>query len=198
MNISSEQLTHMAFISTDTTGFSGNDELLRVTLMNIDGEVVFNKMVLTEHKTGWQDAEQLHGISPDDIEMHGISIEQIKHELTQALKNYTHVVMYNAEFHTNFLPAECLKNTKPICAMEWSIAYINNHPSYSQLSNYLKLPVLASLLEVNDSEFLRNSINNCKFTRLVWLEMIKNINRLENDMGQKFIDCVISTNDLVA
>lgn len=138
---------------------------------------------------------------------HGLSLDDIGFEVQTHLKKYSRVVMYNADFHKRFFPNYWLTDKVVICAMQWSLAYINNHPSYEHLSTYLKLPVLAALLEVdplyNDPDYdleidlewgEHTSLNQCKLIRKVWLKMAKTAYQLDNKIGFELLD---STNTLL-
>lgn len=180
---------HLAFLSTDTTGFGVDDELLRVTILDSDGNTLLNQMVVPPIKTHWNEAQLIHGISTEDIEINGIPLDELHAKIISALDGFTHVVMYNMEFHKRFIPNSALESFVGICAMEWSLPYINNHPSYAHLSNYLKLPVLAAFLDVEISDIMRDSINNCSLTRKVWLEMLRTAEKLENEVGERLLEC---------
>ena len=182
-----ENSEHLAFLSTDTTGFGLDDELLRITIMDSDGNILLNQMVFPPNKISWNEAQLIHGISTDDIEINAISLDELHEKLKSVLANYTHIVMYNADFHKRFLPSSVLENKSCICVMQWSIPYVNNHPSYAHLSAYLKLPVLAAFLDVEISDIIRNSINNCNLTRKVWIEMLRSAKHLENDVGDQLL-----------
>lgn len=182
-----ESCEHLVFLSTDTTGFGLDDELLRLTIMDSDGNILLNQMVKPSSKTTWNEAQLIHGISIDDIESNAIPMDELHEKLKTVLANYTHIVMYNADFHKRFIPTSILANKSYICVMQWSIPYVNNHPSYAHLSAYLKLPVLAAFLDVEISDVVRNSINNCNLTRKVWLQMLRCAKHLENDVGDQLL-----------
>ena len=199
------------FISTDTTGVNSDDELLGITLINANNEIVYKNLVRPVYKTSWLEAEEIHLICPGDIKIYGISTEELELDLLNVLKDYSHIIMYNADFHQKFIPKASITNQNIICAMQWSLAYINNHPEYSGASTFLKLPVLVDLLGIElyqeklyhsyfknsktsaqdilntdilntDAEVFINSTSKCLATRLVWLEMIKNHHKLEGDI----------------
>lgn len=185
-----ELMERVVFLSTDTTGFNADDELLRVTLVDSEGGIIYSQLVIPPSKTTWESAQHVHGISPEDVEINGIPFEKLHGALSGILNHYSHIVMYNAEFHKRFMPQECLRNKTIVCAMLWSLLYVNNHPSYASLSNFLKLPVLGVFLEVELAELARNSVNNCKLTRKVWLEMLSNASKLENEIGKALIKSI--------
>ena len=56
-------------IDTETTGFHpyDGDELLQVSIIDTDGNVLFDEYFKPQHRTEWKEAEQVNGISPEMV-----------------------------------------------------------------------------------------------------------------------------------
>ena len=52
-------------IDTETTGLLDNDELLQVSILSYDGDVLFNEYINPTRKKKWTKAQTIHGISPE-------------------------------------------------------------------------------------------------------------------------------------
>jgi DNA polymerase-3 subunit epsilon len=92
---------------TETTGLTpfcsgGSDEILQLAMINGEGKVVFNERVRPSGKTSWYYAEQIHGISPSDVE-HLPGINVYVPAIQQLFDEANLVVAYNYPFDERFL-----------------------------------------------------------------------------------------------
>ena len=53
------------YVDTETTGLDVNDELLCVSVLDNDGKLIYHSLVRPLHKTCWEAAQKINGISPD-------------------------------------------------------------------------------------------------------------------------------------
>ena len=110
-------MTKFLFVDTETTGVKSDDEIVEVSIVDADGEVVFTSLVKPTGKTEWPEAQAIHGIGPEDVANApaiGDMVESIR-----ALCEGATVVMYNAKFDTRFFPADTFGAVE--CAMlRWS------------------------------------------------------------------------------
>ena len=117
-------------IDTETTGLNPKkDELLQVSIIDIDGNVLFNSYFKPK-ATSWTSAERVNGISPEMVENAPKISEKIK-EINEIVYNSETIIGYNTDFDLSFLYYNGLilsENTKFIDVMtrfaeiygEWS------------------------------------------------------------------------------
>ena len=126
------------------------------TILDYEGNVLMDCLIANNKEDGnLFSSEQVlpiagfHNITQADLDERGVAPQQFYDDLTAIMSQYRQVVIYNAEFDASFLPKSALEYCKPYCEMAIAVAFINAHPSYQNISNYLKLNGVASLLEVN-------------------------------------------------
>ena len=95
-------------IDFETTGTDYNhnspdmDEILSVSIINQDGEVLLNTLCNTERKKHWYNAQRVHGISPQKVQRYP-TFKQILPRVLQILSSADFVIAYNIIFERNFV-----------------------------------------------------------------------------------------------
>lgn len=95
-------------IDTETTGFKPDDEILQVSIVDANGEKVYNQYFKPEHKQSWESAEQVNHISPTStkdkpyLKMHKETIEKL-------LDSASLIVGYNTGFDMKMLEQNGIK-----------------------------------------------------------------------------------------
>lgn len=91
-------------LDTETTGLDpeGNDEILSLSIVNLDGEVLFDELVKPERRKRWPKAAEINGITPAMVKDKKHLLEY-GDQLRELWKNISLVVGYKVEFDTNFL-----------------------------------------------------------------------------------------------
>ena len=91
------------FFDTETTGIDfEKDEILQLSIINKDGDVLFDHLIKPEHRRTWKRAEEVNGISPKMVR----SEKTFKHyynEIQDIFDDASVIVGYNTEFDINFL-----------------------------------------------------------------------------------------------
>lgn len=54
-------------VDTETTGIKNYDEVLSVSIVDIEGNTLFDELVRPVHRKSWPKAQKINGISPDDV-----------------------------------------------------------------------------------------------------------------------------------
>ena len=95
-------------IDFETTGVNYNcyspdmDEILSVSIINQDGEVLLHTLCNTERKKYWYGAQRIHGISPQDVQ--GCpTFSQILPKVLEILSSVDFAIAYNIVFEKNFV-----------------------------------------------------------------------------------------------
>ncbi len=94
--------TEILVLDTETTGFSKTDEILQLSIINGDGEVVMNEYFRPEHTRSWYYAEKVNHISPAMVEDKP-AISERKREIENILHAAKVIVGYNLPFDLGML-----------------------------------------------------------------------------------------------
>lgn len=84
-------------IDTETTGLTGRDEVLQLSIINYNGETLFDEYVKPLKKKTWAAAEKIHGISRDYVANCNNLVDYQK-QLEKIFKSHKLVVGYNLGF----------------------------------------------------------------------------------------------------
>ena len=61
-------MSKVIVIDTETTGLqAGVDEILQLSIIDGDGNTLYDKYFKPEYQTSWEEAEAVNGISPQDV-----------------------------------------------------------------------------------------------------------------------------------
>ena len=175
-------ISSKTFIVLDfkTTGFSASSSIVSCSIVDQNGNVILDNLVKSSNYNHVLPIEGFHCINEEDIRERGISEVELFAKLSEIFEQYPYIVIYNAEFDKKFIPQNIKFQIPIYCAMDISIGFINQHPSYQSIGQYLKLNCLASLLDVNTMDLdLLTSLGDAELCRRVWVEMLKPDHHLE-------------------
>ena len=96
-------------LDTETTGLNanGNDEILSLSIIDLDGTVLFDELVRPEHRKRWPKAQEVNGISPDMVKDKK-TLAEYGDQLRELWGRIDLVVGYNVSFDMGFLYASGL------------------------------------------------------------------------------------------
>lgn len=87
----------------ETTGLSSKyDEILQVSAIDQDGNVLINEYCKPKSITEWEEAEGIHNISPEMV-LDKKPFEDYVEVLTNILTNADEIIIYNVNFEKGFL-----------------------------------------------------------------------------------------------
>ena len=87
----------------ETTGLSSKyDEILQVSAIDQDGNVLINEYCKPKSISTWEEAEAIHKISPAMV-FDKKPFEDYVEILTDILTNAAEIIIYNADFEVGFL-----------------------------------------------------------------------------------------------
>lgn len=90
-------------LDTETTGLKPNgNEILSLSIVNLDGEVLFDELVKPEERKRWPKATEINGITPAMVKDKKHLLEYGE-QLRELWKNIDLVVGYNIGFDSDFL-----------------------------------------------------------------------------------------------
>ena len=108
-------------LNIETTGSDNNyptadfDEIISVSTFDENGNVLLDELCDTERKKTWDDAQKIHGISPDDVKGHP-TFSDILEDVLQILADHHCVIAHDMVYVLGFIKG-----------------YINNKPDTIEL-----------------------------------------------------------------
>lgn len=96
-------------LDVETTGLKPNDtdEILSLTIVDLEGTVLFNELVRPEKRKRWPNAQGIHGITPAMVKDKK-PLAAYREQLQELWKRIDLVVGYNIEFDSDFLYSSSL------------------------------------------------------------------------------------------
>ena len=105
----------LLFCDVETTGLSADDEVLELALVTGDEKIIFNRRFGTVARRIWTQAENIHGISPEDVN-NLQPLNCFEDQLRELTRDHD-VIFYNAAYDTKYL-GKCLDpSCRIFCAM---------------------------------------------------------------------------------
>ncbi|MBQ9317400.1 MAG: 3'-5' exonuclease [Atopobiaceae bacterium] len=162
-------------LDTETTGLhpDGNDEILSLTIIDLEGTVIFDELVRPENRKRWPKAQEVHGITPAMVKDKQ-PLSAYREQLCELWKRIDLVVGYNVEFDSKFIYSssvpfspyveefDVMKEFAPIWG-RWD----ERHNDY----RWAKLTDCAKYYEVSDFE-AHTSLGDTEATRQCFLALI--------------------------
>jgi DNA polymerase-3 subunit epsilon len=104
-------LENFLVLDTETTGLSGDDEILQLGIIDKKGRVVFDQLIRPGGKREWPGAQRVHGITPEMV----ADCFPLSHfdELFEILNGQT-VLVYNAPYDSRIF-----RQSLAICGCDW-------------------------------------------------------------------------------
>ena len=132
---------NFVIIDFETTGLNYKydspdmDEILSVSIINQDGEVVLDTLCNTERKRNWYEAQRVHGISPKDVQGYP-TFAQILPEVLEILSSVDFVIAYNINFERNYVESY-IKRTNPINLVKYHINWATDKDPMVMYKKYI-------------------------------------------------------------
>jgi DNA polymerase III epsilon subunit-like protein len=158
---------HTVYLDLETTGlYPPTDEIVEIGILAGDGSVLLDTRVRPVRNASWPAAEDIHGISPDDVRQ-APTLEELSETIAALVRGKT-VVIYNAQFDSRFLPRELAGAAAIRCCM---LAFAEHDGEWSEWhGNYRwqKLSTAAASVRFAWPGQAHRAINDCMATRAVW------------------------------
>lgn len=177
VNNNSDKKYKYIVLDTETTGLnSSEDELLQISIIDNQGNTLFDEYIKPLFNKCWDNAMAINGITPDMVsDKHNI-IEH-KQELIDILNSTDVIVGYNTQFDLSFLSSVGIenKNAKVVDVMldfapiygEWS----ENYGCYK----WQKLITCANYYNYDWGEDnAHNSLSDCRATLFCYQQLQEN------------------------
>ena len=102
-----ESLSNKIVLDLEATGIRDDDEIMQLSIMNIDGEIIFNEYFKPQ-KTEWDEAMKIHGITPEFVKDKK-SIEDYRETIQLILDKTEYIVGYGIDFDYTLLKRQGFK-----------------------------------------------------------------------------------------
>ena len=177
VNNNSDKKYKYIVLDTETTGLnSSEDELLQISIIDNQGNTLFDEYIKPLFNKCWDNAMAINGITPDMVSDKPNIIEY-KKELNSILNSTDVIVGYNTQFDLSFLSAIGIENTnaKIVDVMldfaevygEWS----ENYGCYK----WQKLTTCADYYNYDWGEDnAHNSLSDCRATLFCYQQLQEN------------------------
>ncbi|MCR5529873.1 MAG: 3'-5' exonuclease [Saccharofermentans sp.] len=142
------ELTEILCFDIETTGLDPlNDEILKLSVVDMAGNVLFDELFSTDHKTSWEDATKVNGITPDMV--YGCrKFKDATSEIERVFNDAKSIIGYNiSSFDLIFLHNNGIDIDAPYMAdimLDWSEVLGIFDPNTKEWSNR-RLSELASV-----------------------------------------------------
>lgn len=111
------------------------DEILSVSIIDQDGEVLLHTLCNTERKKSWYGAQRVHGISPQDVQGYP-TFSQILPQVLQILSSADFVIAYNIIFEKSFVESY-IKRTNPMDLVNYRINWAMDKGPMHMYAEYI-------------------------------------------------------------
>ena len=156
------------YLDTETTGLNGGrgDEIVELSIIDDNGDILIDTLVKPDNKTSWIDAQEIHGISPDDV-IDAPSLKSLMPEILRVISGKT-VVIYNSGFDIMFFSDETFSNSNVRCCMLEYAEKIGDWNDYRGGYRWHKLSAAASHVNHSWSGDAHRALADTLATRSVW------------------------------
>lgn len=168
----------------ETTGLNSEiDEILQVSIIDQDGNVLINDYCRPQKNSSWKEAEAIHGISPNML-LNKKPFEEYVETLSNILTDTDEIIIYNASFEISFLKKYGVNFNDNIYDLMLEFAEI-----YGQWNEYFGSYTWKSLIDccLYYGYYLSNahdSLEDCKATLYCYNKVINKEDRYE---GKEYI-----------
>ena len=166
-------------LDTETTGLDNTqDEILQVSLIDLEGNVVYDKYFKPKEITEWKDAEAVNGISPEMVK-DAPFIDSELDTLNKIFAEAEAIIGYNTSFDIQFLWSHGVKTPSELKYVDVMQDFAPIYGEWSEKHNdykYKSLGVCAQYYGFDWNsieEKAHNSLGDCYATLHCYKEMNK-------------------------
>jgi DNA polymerase-3 subunit epsilon len=121
------------FFDLELTGFYDRDEILSITIVNAEGELIMDTLVKPTHTKKWKRTEKIHGITPEMVE-ESPTLEELIPRIKEIFADADNLIAYGVSTDFSHIKTiyateeerEALHEKIRCCANEY-VRYIHEH-----------------------------------------------------------------------
>lgn len=87
---------------TETTGVEKDDEILQLSIVDLSGRIIFDRLIRPLRHSTWESAQEIHGIDPSQVK-NIPDLSKYHHELNAIFSQATFIGAYNFPFDYRML-----------------------------------------------------------------------------------------------
>ncbi len=163
----------IAIIDFETTGlYAGEDEILQVSIIDENYNILFNKYCKPRKTTSWDEAQRVHGITPEMVENEK-PFEDYVSIVRDVLESATNIIAYNVSFESDFLLAYNIY-IEPEKWIDPMLMFAKIYGEYNEYYGNYKWQTLKTCAAYYDYDFdAHDALNDVKATLYCYKKMIE-------------------------
>ncbi|CAM3442683.1 exonuclease domain-containing protein [Pseudostreptobacillus hongkongensis] len=97
-----EEYSNKIILDLETTGIREDDEIIQISIIDLEGKTLFNEYIKPQVVEEWDDAYKIHKISKEMLEDKK-NIEEYRQKIQKILNNTTYIIGYGIDFDYKLL-----------------------------------------------------------------------------------------------
>jgi DNA polymerase III epsilon subunit-like protein len=163
---------NIVVLDFETTGFPPNGEILQVALIDGHGNKLISELCKPEHTTHWEQAEKVHGISPNKVVGCKTFREQCLPKLKNYLDNAKYIIAYNARFEKSMLELYNIDTSNYIFA-DPMLMFAEVYGEYNEYYGNYKWKKLSVAADYYNYDFTaHDALEDVKATLFIFKKML--------------------------
>ncbi len=166
----------MIFLDTETTGLSaGRDQILELAIVAENGDTLFNGRFRPTKLTSWNQAQRIHGITPEDVK-DCPTIRSQRETIQNIIDATNEIVGYNTYYDIRMLIGDgfTIENKKIVDVMEDFAEIYGEWNEYRQSYKWQKLTTCANFYHFDWNGLqAHGALADTLATRYCYFEMLK-------------------------
>lgn len=163
-------------IDTETTGLNvASDELLQVSIVGNNGEILYDKYIKPIRNKRWDAAERIHHISPEMVET-APTIEEERERIQAILEQSNTIIGYNVYFDLDFIEEAGIKINENQKVFDVMLAFAEIYGEYNEYFGDYKWQKLSTCADYYGYEWStdkqHNSAEDCLATLFCYKKMM--------------------------
>lgn len=162
-------------LDTETTGLHGNDEILQLSIISGNGEVLINEYFRPKNLSEWPEAEAINGISPEMV-ADKPTIDRYIPQLNKIIASAKLLIGYNLSFDIKFIRRAGVNCPCEIPTFDVMLEFakiLGRWSEYHQNYRWHKLCDCADYFGYNGSSCFHDSLSDVQATLHCYYAMTK-------------------------